>query len=129
MYRERTSLFAAVSSVVLMLELLMLLSASTNIAAEAASIADDSQLAVLTYLPNIANILLAFAADRNSNECYRFGTYVGLFTLKMDSRMKVCASRIFGRRKLMCIMGLLWPIFYTASTCTPAGTAGDDMKG
>jgi len=64
MYRERTSLFAAVSSVVLMLELLMLLSASTNTAADAAAIADDSQLAVLTYLPNIANVLPAFAADQ-----------------------------------------------------------------
>ena len=57
MSRERTSLFAAVSSVVLMFQLLMLLSASTDIAADAATVADDSQLAVLTYLPNIANIL------------------------------------------------------------------------
>jgi len=48
----RTSLLATASSVVLMLQLLMILSASTDITADAAAITDDSQLVVLTYLTN-----------------------------------------------------------------------------
>ena len=63
----RALLSASVSSVVLMLQLVMLLSASTDITADAA-ITDDSQLAVLNYLL-LASKLPAFAVNRKLSIC------------------------------------------------------------
>ena len=79
MSRERTSLFAAVSSVVLMFQLLMLLSASTDIAADAATVADDSQLAVLTYF---CRILLTYYQHLTSATLSPYSLQVLIILLK-----------------------------------------------